>query len=197
MKGTLVCFEGLDNSGKTSTIKRLFDILQFDGIPSVVISFPNKKSITWNSIDSYQHEILDMNPKAAHLLYCANRWELQESIIKYLDDGFVVLLDRYFYSGIAYSCGYNNIDFSWACNVEQGLILPDIIFYIDTPRAVRESRLISNDIQRYDTMEIQDKVESIYIKLKTTEWTVVDGSKSLADVCDYCCIFLIPFLPRY
>ncbi len=196
MKGTLVCFEGLDKSGKTSTIKRLEQILKFDEIPVVVFSFPNKNTTTWNAIQAYQQEFVDSHPKAIHLLYSSNRWELQETITEHLNAGYIVLLDRYFYSGIAYSCGYNSVDFSWACAVEQGLIVPDIIFYIDTPRHIRESRLCLNTGDRYENIQIQDKIESIYKTLITSEWTIIDGSVSLSDVCDYCCIFLVPFLPK-
>ena len=197
MKGILVCFEGLDCSGKTTLIEKLLEILNFDEVPCVSFSFPNHRGPAWNVIQSYQREFIDMDPHAAHLLYSANRWGLQEEITKYLDAGYMVLLDRYFYSGIAYSCGYGGIDLTWACNVESGLLCPDIVFYLDTNKEVRQSRfntLNAND--RFDTMKTQDKVEAVYKKLITDSWTIVDGNMEQDAICGFCCLELKPWVKQ-
>ena len=44
-----------------------------------------------------------LSDQTAHLLFLANRWELNNEIIELLNDGYFVILDRYIYSGIAYS----------------------------------------------------------------------------------------------
>lgn len=195
MKGTLVCFEGLDNSGKTTLVNRLSELLKLDEIPVKVYSFPNKQCLTYNLIESYHLEFIDLDPKAAHLLYSANRWEVHDEILNYLEKGYIVLLDRYFYSGIAYSCGYNDIDLAWACQVEAGLVVPDITFYFETSRDVRMARYNANpEHARFDTMEIQEKVERIYKQLITKSWIIVDGDKSIEDVCNFVSLKINPFI---
>lgn len=197
MTGTLVCFEGLDNSGKTTVINRIVEVLNFDEIPCKVFSFPNKSTLTFNVLQSYHQEFVDLHPKAAHLLYTANRWEVQEEIIKYLEQGYFVFLDRYFYSGVAYSCGYNKLDISWALKVEEGLVLPDVVFYFETDKEIRKSRFnIASDCGRFDTMKTQDAVEKVFKQLQTSTWTIVDANKSVDDICDFCCMQLTPFITR-
>jgi len=197
MKGTLVCFEGLDCSGKTTIVQKLLEILNFEEVKCVSFSFPNTLGPAWNVIQSYQREFIDMEPHAAHLLYSANRWGMQEAIIKYLDSGYVVLLDRYFYSGIAYSCGYAGLDLTWACNVESGLLCPDIVFYMNTNKEIRQSRLnILNSADRFDTMKIQDKVEAVYKKLITDTWIIVNGDVKEDEICEFCCLHLTPLIQK-
>lgn len=38
-----------------------------------------------------------------HLLFSANRWERAKNIIKTLEAGVTVIVDRYCYSGVAFS----------------------------------------------------------------------------------------------
>ena len=40
-----------------------------------------------------------------------------------------MILDRYVYSGVAYSAA-KGLDFDWCLNCDRGLPKPDIIFYI-------------------------------------------------------------------
>lgn len=195
MRGTLVCFEGLDNSGKTTIIQKLSELLIIDELKVKIFTFPNKVCLTWNLIESYQFEFVDLHPKTSHLLYSANRWEAQTEILSLLDQGYIVLLDRYFYSGIAYSCGHGDIDFSWACHVESGLIVPDIVFYVETPEDTRMQRhKLEKTRSRCDSIQSQRKIEIVYNKLRTDSWVVLSGIDSLDNICNTISIKLKPFL---
>lgn len=45
----------------------------------------------------------DLSDEAIHLLFSANRWERANHIIKTLEAGTTLVIDRYCYSGVAYS----------------------------------------------------------------------------------------------
>eukprot|EP00349_Pseudokeronopsis_sp_Brazil_P006847 CAMPEP_0202972360 /NCGR_PEP_ID=MMETSP1396-20130829/35813_1 /ASSEMBLY_ACC=CAM_ASM_000872 /TAXON_ID= /ORGANISM="Pseudokeronopsis sp., Strain Brazil" /LENGTH=70 /DNA_ID=CAMNT_0049702681 /DNA_START=199 /DNA_END=411 /DNA_ORIENTATION=+ len=47
-----------------------------------------------------------------------------------LSSGTTVVCDRYAYSGVAYSAA-KGLDFDWCKVPDKGLIIPDLIFYID------------------------------------------------------------------
>lgn len=47
-----------------------------------------------------------------------------------LNQGKNVILDRYVYSGVAYSAA-KGLDFNWCLNCDIGLPKPDLIFYIE------------------------------------------------------------------
>ena len=64
-----------------------------------------------------------------HLLFVINRWELKKEIEENIDSGSVVVLDRYSYSGIAYTAA-KGIDIDWCILTEKGLPKPDIVFYL-------------------------------------------------------------------
>ena len=186
MKGLLVCFEGLDNSGKTTQVTRLAEILSLDEINTKVFSFPNKETRTWSLIDSYNLEFFDLHPKAAHLLYSANRWEIQTTIRRYLDQGYVCLVDRYFYSGIAYSCGYHHVDLEWALNSDAGMILPDVVFYFETSEQERVSRYGNEGrLSRYDNTTVQRDVERIYRRLIKPSWILVNGNDPVESISTF------------
>ena len=47
-----------------------------------------------------------------------------------LNQGKNVILDRYVYSGVAYSAA-KGLDFNWCLTCDIGLPKPDLIFYIE------------------------------------------------------------------
>lgn len=177
MKGKLIVFEGLDRAGKTTQVDLLSQNLLLDEVPFKVFKFPNKNTSTWSVIDLFNSQLIDLHPKAIHLIYSANRWEVQEDIQKYLKAGYVVICDRYLYSGTAYTCGAFNVDFTWCLQSDAGLIMPDLTFYIDTPEELRCKRLDPLN-QRHEAVEIQRNVERIYSQFEGSNWIKIDGSES-------------------
>ena len=61
------------------------------------------------------------------MLFSANRWEVKDSILKDLKQGTHVILDRYIWSGLAYSTALG-IDYNWAASMDKGLPIPNITF---------------------------------------------------------------------
>lgn len=177
MQGKLIVFEGLDNSGKTSQIEILDEIFTIEEIPHCIIKFPYKNAL-WDVIDSFNSEIIDLNPEAAHLLYCANIWQEQKRIKQLLNAGHHVIIDRYLFSGIAYSVGYNKINLNWACQTFNGIIMPDLIFYMESNEQERVKRKYNKT--RFETIEIQRQVEKIYKQINK-EWITVENNGSIME----------------
>lgn len=178
MRGKLVVFEGIDCSGKGTQISLLQDILAIDEIRCEIFSFPHKQSVTGGVLNTFLSQMIDLDPKAAHLMFSANRWEMQERIKYLLEDGVNVILDRYFHSGIAYSVGAMGLDFKWVVESERGLIAPDLVVYMNTDPLLCAQRKGFGE-QRYDNVEILSRVQAVYQQLKTKEWIIIDGNKSV------------------
>lgn len=51
----------------------------------------------------------ELPDEAIHLLFSANRWERAKNIIQSLENGITVIVDRYCYSGVAFSAAKGNI----------------------------------------------------------------------------------------
>lgn len=54
-------------------------------------------------INNYLAQKSELDDRAIHLLFSANRWEAKQSIVACLESGKSVVCDRYAFSGIAYS----------------------------------------------------------------------------------------------
>ena len=54
-------------------------------------------------INSYLQNTKDIDDHAVHLLFSANRWEQSSEMLSYLNSGVTLIVDRYAYSGAAFS----------------------------------------------------------------------------------------------
>ncbi|KAK3023587.1 hypothetical protein RJ639_044047 [Escallonia herrerae] len=74
-RGALIVLEGLDRSGKTSQSTRLHSFL--DGLGYSVESwrFPDRNTGVGQMISSYLANESQLDDRAIHLLFSANRWE--------------------------------------------------------------------------------------------------------------------------
>lgn len=115
MKGKLLVIEGTDCSGKETQTKALVKNLQQKGIKAVRMSFPNYESPTGKIIggaflgkDSinippvFPETAVNVPAQVASLYYAADRCYNKHLIENYLSQGYVVVLDRYVESNMAF-----------------------------------------------------------------------------------------------
>jgi len=170
----LVAFEGIDGSGLTTHSRLLASRLREAGY-----RVGYSKEPTWGPIGALIRELL-LQPSVDHeilvLLYAADRlWHLRVhsclgvSLLKALEEGYIVVLDRYKYSSMAYqSLG---APLEWIEAVNKGAPEADLIVYIDVPPEIALSRIQARRITYYyETLERLRKVkESFKIVLERAE----------------------------
>ena len=122
-----------------------------------------------------------------HLLFSANRWEAAGHIRSAIEEGFTVIIDRYYYSGIVYSAAKDKADLSlkWARDPEIGLPRPDICLFLDiAPEAVAKRGGFGGE--KYETSAVQNRVRELFYGLMATsdglDIQVVDASRSIEEV---------------
>ncbi|MES1902739.1 MAG: Thymidylate kinase [Paramarteilia canceri] len=71
-----------------------------------------------------------MSDRAIHLLFSANRHELANQITDNLKDGKTVIIDRYAFSGVAYSSA-KGLAIEWCKNPDAHLPKPDLVIFFD------------------------------------------------------------------
>lgn len=87
------------------------------------------------------------------MLFSANRWEKHCYIKNALNNGTNIIMDRYAYSGIAYSDTCGN---KWSINLDKGLVEPNVIFFLDNyDKLIRTSYELE---ERYESLEFQKRV---------------------------------------
>ncbi|XP_034654814.1 thymidylate kinase [Drosophila subobscura] len=182
-RGAFFVFEGCDRSGKTTQSRLLAEFFKSKGIPTLSMIFPERESSTGQVINSYLTNSQDLPDEVIHLMFAANRWEYMNKIRKELLAGTTLIVDRYSYSGVAYTVA-KGLDFDWCYAPERGLIKPDAVFYLKTAPENLSSRGKYGE-ERYEKLEFQHKVAEVYNRIcerESSYWNEIDASQPVAEL---------------
>ncbi|GAA5894493.1 hypothetical protein JCM5296_005112 [Sporobolomyces johnsonii] len=183
-RGAFIVFEGLDRSGKSTQVARLVEGLNARGVKAVRAGFPDRTLTTGKMIDSYLSQKADLDDRAIHLLFSANRWERANQILEDLNNGVTVVCDRYAFSGIAFSV-IKGISWTWCQSPDIGLPAPDLVLFLAIPPAAAASRGGFGQ-ERYETSDVQRAVKDAFEQLGRTMdagvWSVVDADRTVDEV---------------
>ncbi|GAA5890791.1 hypothetical protein JCM8208_003049 [Rhodotorula glutinis] len=183
-RGAFIVFEGLDRSGKSTQVATLVAALNAAGTKAVAARFPDRTLTTGKMIDSYLSQKADLDDRAIHLLFSANRWERANQILRDLESGTTVVCDRYAFSGIAFSV-VKGLSPTWCRAPDIGLPAPDLVLFLRiSPSAAQTRGGFGNE--RYETSEIQRGVEREFAALaRSVEqgvWRDVDAERGVESV---------------
>ena len=124
-KGKFIVVEGLDGSGKTTLIENIVNSLNgIVPIKSLIDILPRGKCIR-ECIGNKEHYGNDLS---IALLYLSETTRVKDIIEEYLKNGVDVIVDRWFYSTMAYT---NNKYIDIIDNVSKYLPNIDMTIYVD------------------------------------------------------------------
>ena len=89
MRGALIAFEGLDQSGKQTQAEMLRDWLRQDGRKARLVSFPDYGTSIGEEIARALQGEREYEADVMQLLYVANRYERKPDLQRWLDGGLV------------------------------------------------------------------------------------------------------------
>lgn len=175
MRGRLILIEGLDRSGKSTQAARLAARLG-----ARLFRFPDRLTAVGKLINEYlTNEECNLPDEAAHLLFSANRWEVAREMEQVLASGTSVVLDRYVYSGVAYSLAKDNLnDAQWLLNPDRGLPKPDLTLFLTISLEELSLRKGWGD-ERYEKEAFQAKVKECFLQVLDLD---NDASVAIVDV---------------
>ncbi|XP_042234814.1 thymidylate kinase-like isoform X2 [Homarus americanus] len=130
-RGALIVMEGCDRTGKTTQAKMLVKSLNKLGKPTIFMRFPDRNTPIGVIIDKYLSCEEEMDDHAIHLLFSANRWESLSQITSTIEEGINIIIDRYSFSGVAYSAAKEVIDADKTINDLQEELKTEVIKTID------------------------------------------------------------------
>lgn len=183
-RGRLIVIEGLDRSGKSTQCQRLVTALSQNASPSqhtapsttavlskeslgtsaaILQKFPDRSTTIGTMIDHYLQQKSDLDDRCIHLLFSANRWELASRLLEFLEAGVHVVLDRYIYSGVAFSV-VKGLDRAWCKACDVGLPAPDLVLFLDVSEQVASLRGGFGE-ERYEKAETQRLVRKEFSAL--------------------------------
>lgn len=189
-----ITFEGPDGSGKTTQISLLAGFLREQGFSVVTTREPGGTDIG-DQIRSCLHDVRNSNMTAGAeiLLYSASRAQLVEETIRpALQDGAIVICDRYADSTMAYQ-GYGRgldlDDLAYITRFATGGLQPDLTFLLDldveagiTRRAVGGDEMNRMDLQKASFhRRVRDGYHQM-VQQQPQRWVVIDADRPVADV---------------
>ncbi len=183
-KGVLIVFEGIDGSGKSTQAEILLKRLQERGVDVVYFREPSKGK--WGR--KIKKKALDpgsLTPEEELDLFLKDRKENVERNLKpALKKKRVVILDRYYYSTIAYQ-GAKGIDEKRIARMnEEFAVEPDLVFILDIEPQKGLER-IENRKKKYRLFEREDylvKVREIFRSFKGKKFVHIDALKSKLEI---------------
>ena len=125
-RGAFIVLEGVDRCGKSTQAAMLTKALGAE-----FMRFPDRTTAIGVMINSYLAQGVDMDDRAVHLLFSANRWEAKARIEATLASGKSIVCDRYAFSGVAFSSAKPGLDIEWCASPDRGLPAPDAVVYLD------------------------------------------------------------------
>eukprot|EP00127_Corallochytrium_limacisporum_P005126 Clim_evm32s199 gene=Clim_evmTU32s199 len=181
-RGALIVLEGLDRSGKTSQVARLIENLKRAGTKTEGKRFPDRTTPTGKIINDYLAQGKDLDDHCIHLLFSANRWEAASEIKAKLLSGTTVVVDRYVWSGIAYTAA-KGLPIDWCKSCDYGLPNPDAVFFLELSME-EASKRGEYGAERYEKEEFQKKVREVFYQVKKPEWISIDAARTVDEVAD-------------
>uniref|UniRef100_A0A8C6XR81 Thymidylate kinase n=1 Tax=Naja naja TaxID=35670 RepID=A0A8C6XR81_NAJNA len=183
-RGALIVLEGVDRAGKSTQSRRLVEALWARGHQAELIRFPERSTETGQLISSYLEKKNNLEDHTVHLLFSANRWEQVPSIKEKLSQGITLIVDRYAFSGVAFTGAKENFSLEWCKQPDVGLPKPDLILFLQlsTSEAAKRGEFGN---ERYENTSFQEKVLQCFyhlIKDKSLNWKLIDASKSVEDL---------------
>lgn len=164
-KGILIVFEGIDGSGKDTHRDLLYDQLTKEGYKVAKAESLTDDSITGSAIrkmlNTKQETTNDMRLALLYLSELVFNTEKPGGMRDLLDQGYIVLCNRYHYSTKAYA-GVNDNVINVIDNVKEVTPKPDIVYYIDAGVKTAMSRLGGEG----DFYEKEDKLQVIKNRYK-------------------------------
>jgi dTMP kinase len=176
-KGKIIVIEGTDKAGKTSQSRMLAETLKASGKVCVILDFPDYATPIGIEITAFLEGKRDYPPEVKHLLFSANRWEKKKEIESMLENGTIIVMNRYWESNLVYGVA-NGIDVNWLLRLDKGLPKEDLVLVLLVNTSISAKRAETQDAFESDP-QLAAKAYKNYLKFaKEFKWKIIDGSKS-------------------
>jgi dTMP kinase len=185
-----IVLEGVDGSGKSTQIAALRKMFAEQGVESEYLHFPRFDAPYFGELIARflrgeLGSIEQVDPYIVAMLYAGDRRDAAAMIRGWMDEGKVVICDRYVYSNIGYQCA-KVADVAereklreWILSLEYDYFAiprPDVSLFLDVPFAFTERKLLQ-DVREGDdraylngkkdiheqSMELQRAVRQVYL----------------------------------
>ena len=189
-QGIFIAFEGGEGTGKSTQSQLLAKWLEQEGQTVVLSREPGGTEL---GKDLRQillgHETGVISPRAEALLYAADRAHHVFSVIRPgLEEGKVVISDRYFDSSAAYQGAGRVLNPGEVARISRWAtesLYPTLTILIDVPAEIGLGRLQSRDRLEAEPTEFHERVRQEFLQIAMMDperYFVVDGTQSVEEI---------------
>ena len=182
--GFLINVEGIDGSGKTTHVKMTKEWLESLGKIVIILKEPTQGK--YGKLISELASKKMLSPEKELELFTEDRKEdVKNNILPALNTGNIVIMDRYYFSNIAYQAARGlNFDNIKVLNEEFSPI-PDLVIVLDIDPIVGMQRINErkNTVEHFENVEYLMKVREYFeIISKQPNAVLIPTNKSIDEV---------------
>jgi len=188
MKAKFITLEGIEGSGKTSSLKSITDLLDKKNISYVITREPGGSSIGKELRAILLDPETEISPEVELMLMLSDRKDHVEKIIlPNLEKGNWVVSDRFMDSSIAYQGGGRQLGKKFIISLSEYLNLPqpDLTLLFDLPVETSLSRVKARgELDRFEKEELEfhKRIRNTYLDLaknNSNRIKIIDSSEKI------------------
>ena len=188
MEAKFITLEGIEGSGKTSSIKSITDLLDRKRISYVVTREPGGSSIGSELRSILLDPKTEISSEVELLLMLADRKDhVEKVILPNLETGNWVISDRFMDSSIAYQGGGRKLDKKMIDSFSKNLNLPnpDLTLLFDVPVEISLSRVKARgELDRFEQekLDFHNRIREAYLGLaeqNINRIQIIDSSQEI------------------
>lgn len=202
-KGKLVVLEGSDASGKGTQLAMLVEYFKDRHIPYATLDFPQYyKTVFGKWIGRFLKgdfgNVEEINPYLLMFPYAADRWQAKEDIGRWIEEGRVVVSNRYTgsnaYQAAKVPASERDRFTDWSFMMEyEGFGIPkeDLVIFLYVPYEVSSKLMDTKKARKYlgngkkkdiheSNIELLKRVEEVYLSYcrRFPHWVKIDCTKN-------------------
>jgi dTMP kinase len=181
-KPIFIVLEGGDAAGTTTHSRLLKGFLESQGFKVYLTQEPSQSKIGKLVREYLKNK--DIPPSTDALLFAADRnLHYNNEIKKKLEEGFIVISDRYIESSIVYqSVQSPEISIEWVKEINKFVGWPDITIILDIDPKIALARKENQDLEKFEETLFLDKVRNLYLQRAKQENYFVISSDDIIEI---------------
>lgn len=208
-QGMFITFEGPEGAGKTTILNKLSDVLQRQGYKVLQTREPGGISIS----EQIREVLLNkdnvaMDERTEALLYAAaRRQHLVEKVLPALEEGTMVLCDRFIDSSLAYQGFARGLGVDAVYQINRfaiGETMPNLTLYFDIDPKEGLARIQANEEREVNRLDMEqlsfhEKVREGYLMLVERfpeRIKIVDASASIDAVLEKSLVIIQDYIKK-
>ena len=203
MRGSFITLEGIEGSGKSTSLETITKTLSDHNINFILTKEPGGGPLGQDLRTLLLDKSSRISPDTELLLMMADRKDhIDNYVIPNLEKGIWIISDRYLDSTYAYQGGGRQIDTSKIDNLVSllNLPIPDLTILFDLAPSIALKRAQKRSaLDRFESepIDFHERIRSTYLSLSelhSERFKLVDSSKEIIEVQDQVKKILLDYL---